>query len=66
VATNLGIDENLLAEAQQAGGLRTKKDTVNEALKEYILRRKQSEIVGLFGTIPYSKDYDYKKHRIRP
>jgi hypothetical protein len=65
VATNLAIDEKLLAEAQVIGGNRTKKATVNEALKEYILRRKQTEIIGLFGRIPYADDYDYKKSRAR-
>ena len=65
MATNLAIDEKLLAEAQAVGGNRTKKATVNEALKEYVLRRKQAEIIGLFGTIPYSPDYDYKTARAR-
>jgi Arc/MetJ family transcription regulator len=31
--TNLAIDDELLSEAQKIGGHRTKKDTVNEALK---------------------------------
>ena len=65
MATNLAIDEKLLAEAQAIGGNRTKKATVNEALKEYILRRKQVEIIDLFGTIPYSDDYNYKESRAR-
>jgi Arc/MetJ family transcription regulator len=65
MATNLAIDEKLLCEATRIGGLKTKKDTVNEALKEYVLRRKQGEIVDLFGGISYAEDYDYKKLRTR-
>ena len=63
MATNLAIDEKLLSEALRISGLKTKKDTVNEALKEYVLRRKQGEIVDLFGGISYAEDYDYKKLR---
>jgi Arc/MetJ family transcription regulator len=65
MATNLAIDEKLLCEAKRIGGFKTKKDTVNEALKEYVLRRKQGEIVELFGGISYAEDYDYKKLRTR-
>jgi Arc/MetJ family transcription regulator len=63
--TNLAIDDELLAEAQQVGGHRTKKDTVNEALREYIQRRRQARIVDLFGTVELDPNYDYKKQRRR-
>jgi hypothetical protein len=63
--TNLAIDDDLLAEAQRVGGHRTKKDTVNEALREYILRRRQAKVVELFGTIEIDPTYDYKKQRHR-
>jgi len=53
----------LLEAALKVGGLRTKKDTVNEALREYITRRKTAEIIDVFGTIDYDDDYDYKKSR---
>lgn len=65
MATNLSIDEDLLSEAQKAGGLRTKKDTVNEALREYIQRRKQIKTLTLFGQIDIDPEYDYKKERNR-
>ena len=59
--TNLAINDELLEEALQLGGHRTKKATVNEALKEYIQRRKQLKILDLFGQIDYDPDYDYKE-----
>jgi hypothetical protein len=48
------------------GGLRTKKDTVNQALREYIQRRRQAKIVKLFGTVEFDPAYDHKKQRRRP
>ena len=61
--TNLAIDETLLKEAQKIGKHKTKKNTVNEALKEYILKRKQKNIVSLFGKVDIEPSYDYKKAR---
>ena len=49
--TNLQIDDSLLAKAQQVGGFRTKKETVNNALKEFVRRRQQKDIASLFGTV---------------
>ena len=63
--TNLAIDDNLIIEAQKIGKHITKKDTVNEALKEYIQRRKQMEIIDLFGKIDYEPKYNYKAGRTR-
>lgn len=65
VATNLAIDDELLEEALRVGVHRTKKAVVTEALQEYIRRRKQEEIVGLFGESDYYPEYEYKKQRSR-
>ena len=61
--TNLGIDDRLIAEAQKLGRHRTKKETVTAALDEYVQRRKQQQILSLFGTIEYNANYDYKRER---
>ena len=61
MATNLDIDDRLLNEALKIGGHRTKKETVTEALQEYIRRRKQMNVTELFGKIDYDPTYDYKK-----
>jgi hypothetical protein len=63
MATNLAIDQSLLEEAQKLGGKKTKKETVNEALIEYIQRRKQKKVISLFGQVDYEPDYDYKRER---
>lgn len=61
--TNLAIDDQLINEAKKISGLKTKKAVVTEALKEYIQRRKQIEIIKLFGKIDFDPDYDYKTQR---
>jgi Arc/MetJ family transcription regulator len=63
--TNLAIDDLLLREAQRVGKKKTKKDVVNEALSEYIQRRRQAEIFEVFGTVDYDEEYDYKAARSR-
>ena len=65
MATNLLIDSELLETALKVGGLKTKKETVNQALREYVQRRRMIEILSLFGTIEYDDDYDYKEMRQR-
>ena len=65
MATNLAIDDELLEEARRVGGLRTKKATVTEALEEYIQRRRQADILKLFGKVEMVDGYDYKKQRRR-
>jgi Arc/MetJ family transcription regulator len=61
--TNLAIDDRLIAEAQRLGRHRTKKETVNAALDEYVQRRKQQQILKLFGAIEYGAFYDHKRER---
>ena len=63
--SNLAIDDELLSLAQHISGLKTKKETVNLALKEFVQRRRQEEIIELFGTIEYDSGYDYKAERYR-
>ncbi|MES0491939.1 MAG: type II toxin-antitoxin system VapB family antitoxin [Leptospirales bacterium] len=65
MATNLAINDELLNEAKKIGHHKSKKDTVNEALKEYVQRRKQLEITELFGSVDYEASYDHNKYRIR-
>ncbi len=65
MATNLALNDNLLKEAQILGKHKSKKETVNSALSEYIKRRKQLSILESFGTINFDKTYNYKKERKR-
>jgi hypothetical protein len=42
-----------------------KKDTVNLALKEFVYRHKQLEIINIFGKMDTDSNYDYKRGRTR-
>jgi Arc/MetJ family transcription regulator len=66
MATNLAIDDRLLEEALRIGGQPTKKATVNQALLEYVQRRKQARILDLFGKVDFDPKYDHKRQRRRP
>lgn len=63
MATNLAIDPELLARAQEVGGERTKKATVTHALEEYIARRERAKIVDLFGTLEWDDTVDSQQER---
>lgn len=63
MATNLAIDEKLLEEAVKVGGFKTKKGAVNEALREFIEKRKRKDILKMFGSLEMEPSYDYKKSR---
>jgi hypothetical protein len=63
MATNLNIDPKLLDEAYSISGLKTKRETVNTALIEFIKKHKQKDIIKFFNTIEYDVKTDYKKIR---
>ena len=63
MATNLDIDQALLAKAVKAGAHKTKREAVNQALLEYVRRHGQARIVELFGKIHFDPKYDYKAGR---
>ncbi|MFQ5687232.1 MAG: type II toxin-antitoxin system VapB family antitoxin [Candidatus Scalindua sp.] len=65
MATNLAIDDKLIIKAQKIGHHKTKKEAVTTALKEYIAHKKQLEVLNLFGSIDFDKNFDYKKARKR-
>ncbi len=63
--TNLAIEDDLIIEAKKIGNHKTKKSAVTEALKEYIRRRKQSDVKKMFGRVEIDDDYNYKASRKR-
>jgi Arc/MetJ family transcription regulator len=63
MATNLNIDTELLEKAYIISRLKTKRETVNLALNEFIKRHKQKGIIDLFNSVEYEADFDYKKSR---
>jgi len=65
MATNLSIDPKLLDRALEISGENTKKAAVTIALKEFIARREQKQLLELFGNLDWDPDYDYKAERTR-
>ncbi len=63
MATKLAIDDALLERARRIGKLRTKKETVTQALTEFIQRRRQRDILKALGTIEFREGWNYKKDR---
>ena len=63
MATNIELNDTLLKKAMRLGGMRTKKDAVNEALAEYVQRWEQLRILELFGNVDFDTQFDYKAQR---
>jgi Arc/MetJ family transcription regulator len=63
VATNLALDDKLIAEAVRAGNHRTKKDAVTAALLEYVKARRRLGLLDLVGQVEYDPRHDYKAAR---
>jgi len=61
--TNIVIDDELLNEAFSVSNARTKKDLIDEALREFIRLKKRKDLTNLAGTIRFHKNYDHKKLR---
>ncbi len=61
--STLAIDKTLINEAIKLGQFKTQKEAINTALREYIEKRKQLEIIELFGKFDPDPDYDYKQGR---
>ncbi len=66
MATNLQIDDRLISKAVKLGGHHTKKEAVNQALRDYVYHLEQMKILPMFGTVVYERGYDYKQQRSKP
>lgn len=65
MATNLALDDKLIAEAVKVGEHKTKKEAVTAALREYVKMRQRLRILELVGKVEYWPDYDHKALRRR-
>lgn len=61
--TNIVIDEKLLKEALVLSRAKTKKETVQRALEEFVRNRKRLDLSKIRGKIKFADGYDYKKMR---
>jgi Arc/MetJ family transcription regulator len=65
MATNLSIDPKLIDDALKLSGERTKRAAVTRALEEFVARRRQKNMLELFGKLDWDRSYDYKTERSR-
>lgn len=56
--TNIDLDEGLVARGLLISGLRTKKELVNMALREFIRKNDQKKILELRGKIHWQGDLE--------
>jgi Arc/MetJ family transcription regulator len=54
--TNIEIDDEVLREAQRLVGTRTKRETVDLALRELVARHRQIGVLELRGRVRWSGD----------
>lgn len=65
IMVSLNIDPTLLQEVIDLNDDQPIEAVIETALREYIQRRKQLQVIKLFGTIDYA-DYDYNQQRQQP
>ncbi|WP_152045578.1 type II toxin-antitoxin system VapB family antitoxin [Aureimonas psammosilenae] len=64
--TNIDIDDDLMKRAMEVLGLKTKKETVEEALRTIVKQREAHEaLMALYGTVKWEGDLDQMR-RNRP
>jgi Arc/MetJ family transcription regulator len=56
--TNIEIDDALLSEAMEASGLRTKKATVEEALRRLVREHRQKDAIAELAGIGWDGELD--------
>jgi Arc/MetJ family transcription regulator len=59
--TNIEIDDRLMAEAMDASGLTTKRETVEAALRLLARRKRQASALDLFGQVDWEGDLDAER-----
>lgn len=61
--TSIVLDNKLIAEARKYSNVKTKKGTIELALKEFIRLNGRKKLTNLKGKLQFKEDYDYKKMR---
>jgi len=61
--TNIVIDDALVEEAFSVSDVRTKRELVDRALREFVARHKRRNLMDLYGSDGMDPEYDYKAAR---
>ena len=63
MSTNIVLDDQLVQEAQALSHIKTKRELIETALKEFVAHRKRLNLRELKGMGGIRSDYDYKNLR---
>ncbi len=63
--TNIVLDEELVEEAQALSHIKTKRELIDKALREFVMHRKRLDLREIKGIRELQEDYDYKATRSR-
>ena len=61
--TNIVLDDKLVEEARALSQIKTKRELIDTALREFVAHRKQMDLRDLRGIGELCADYDYKSAR---
>jgi Arc/MetJ family transcription regulator len=63
--TNIEIDDNLMRQAMELTGLRTKRAVVDAALRDLVEYRSRQKLREAFGKYPWEGDLDRMRGRVK-
>ena len=61
--TNIVLDDNLVKEAFKLSRVKTKKELIHLALKEFVENKRRLSLLELEGKIEFAQEYSYKRLR---
>jgi Arc/MetJ family transcription regulator len=61
--TNIVLDDQLVKQALKLAKVKTKREVVHVALKEFVESRRRLKILEMFGSDGIDPSYDYKSAR---
>ncbi|MDR1308528.1 MAG: type II toxin-antitoxin system VapB family antitoxin, partial [Deltaproteobacteria bacterium] len=61
--TDIIIDDEIMRDAMEISGIRTKKGVVEQVMREFIARHARKDLSELRGKVRFADDYDYKANR---
>jgi Arc/MetJ family transcription regulator len=63
--TNIVFDERLIKQAMRVAKVKTKREAVDVALREFVARARQRDVLSLVGETLIAPDYDVRAIRRR-
>lgn len=61
--TNIVLDDRLIAEAMRIAKVKTKREAVETALRDFVARARQKDVLKLIGEDLIAPDYDVREVR---